>query len=160
MLPKIDLIRAESELYVVFRESWLKPSITDAEIAFRNILPPFRTDRLGGGVVIYARDTLLCRHRQRKVIKITGLERVWLEETIKSKKVRVGGIYRPPNSNSDYFNLVLESIDTCTSNAYIPYIIVTGDFNFNMFSSKNKITDLLQQLITDASQFTETSSSL
>ena len=112
--------------------------------------------------MIYARDTLLCR--RRKDIKITGLEAVWLEETIKSKKVLVDGIYRPPNSNSDYFNLVLESIDRA-SNTNIPDIIVTGDFNFNMFSSKNKITVLLQkfnlqQLIIDATHFTETSASL
>ena len=85
LLPKIDLIRAESELYgiAVFSESWLKPSITDDEIALRNFLPPFRTDilnRPGGGVVIYARDTLLCR--RHKDITITGLEAVWLEVTI------------------------------------------------------------------------------
>ena len=110
--------------------------------------------------MIYARDTLLCR--RRKDIEITGLEAVWLEVTIKSKKVLVGGIYRPPNSNSDYFNLILESIDRA-SNTNIPDIVVTGDFIFNMFSSKNKITDLLQQfnlqqLITklNATHFTET----
>ena len=168
LLPKIDLIRAESELYdiAVFSESWLKPSITDDEIAIRNFLPPFRTDRLdrpGGGVVIYARDTLLCK--RRKDIEIDGLEAVWLEVTIKSKKVLVGGIYRPPSSNSDYFNLVLESVDRAF-NTNIPDMIITGDFNYNMLSNgKNKITNLLQQfnlqqLITDVTHFTETSASL
>lgn len=45
-------------------------------------------------------------------------------------------------------------------------MIITGDFNYNMFSNgKNKITDLLQQfnlqqLITDVTHFTETSASL
>lgn len=43
LLPKIDLIRAESELYdiAVFSESWLKPSITDDEIAIRKFYHPF-----------------------------------------------------------------------------------------------------------------------
>ena len=67
--------------------------------------------------MIYACDTLSCK--RRKDIEINGLEAVWIEVTIKSKKVLVGGIYRPPNSNSDYFNLILESIDrahACNTN--------------------------------------------
>ena len=64
LLPKLDLIRAESESYdrAVFSETWLKPNTTDAEIALQNFLPPFRADRRarpGGGVAIYVRDTLL-----------------------------------------------------------------------------------------------------
>ena len=98
LLPKTDLIRAESVTYdiVVFTESWLKPNITDDLISLQNFLPPFRTvrnDRPGGGVVINARDTLSCK--RRKAIEINGLEAVWLETAIKSKKVLIGGIYRP-----------------------------------------------------------------
>ena len=94
LLPKIDLIRAESELYdiAVFSETWLKPNISDTEIALLNFLPLFRADRLdrpGGGVAIYARDTLLCK--RRKDLEINGLELVWVEVSIKSKKVLVGG---------------------------------------------------------------------
>ena len=168
LLPKIDLIRAESEFYdiTVFSETWLKPNTTDAEIALQNFLPPFRADRRdrpGGGVAIYARDTLLCK--QRKNLEINGLEAVWVEVIIKSKKVLVGGIYRPPNSNTDYFNLMLESIDRAY-NTNIHDIIITGDFNYNMLlNNKNKISDLLlqfnlTQLITDATHFTETYASL
>ena len=165
-LPKIDLIRAELYDIAVFSESWLKPNITDDEIALLNFLPPFRNDRRdrpGGGVVIYVRDTLSCK--RRNVIEINGLDAVWNEVTIKSKKVLVGGIYRPPNSNSDYFNLILENIDRA-HNTNIPDIIITGDFNYNMLSNNNnKIKDLLQQfnltqLIMDATHFTEASTSL
>ena len=79
--------------------------------------------------------------------------------------ILVGGIYRPPNSNSDYFNLILGSIDRA-HNTNIPDIIITGDFNHNMLSNNNnKVKDLLQQfnltqLITDATHFTEASASL
>ena len=64
LLPNIDLIRTESELYdiAVFSESWLKPNITDDKVTLQNFLPPFRTDRCdrpGRGVVIYARDDFL-----------------------------------------------------------------------------------------------------
>ena len=168
LLPKLDLIRAESELYdiAVFSESWLKPNITDDEITLQNFLPPFRTDRRdrpGGGVVIYAQDTLSCK--RRKDLKINGLEAVWIEIMIKSKKVLVGGIYRPPNSNSDYFSLILESTDRA-HNTNIHDIIITGDLNYKMLSNNNnKIKDLLlqfnlTQLIKDATHFTETTASL
>ena len=72
---------------------------------------------------------------------------------------------RPPNSNSDYFNLILESTDRA-HNTNIHDIIITGDFNYNMLSNNNnKIKDLLlqfnlTQLIKDATHFTETSASL
>ena len=94
LLPKIDVIRVESVTYdiAVFTESWLKPNVTDDLISLQNFLPPFRTDRNdrpGGGVVIYARDTLSCK--RRKDIEINGLEAVWLEIAIKSKKVLIGG---------------------------------------------------------------------
>ena len=68
LLPKIDLIRAESEAYdiAVYTERWLKPSTSNDDISIENFLPPFRTDRPdrpGGGVVIYVQDTILCKRR-------------------------------------------------------------------------------------------------
>ena len=64
--------------------------------------------------MIYARDTILCR--PRKDIEITGLEAVWLEVTIKSKKVLVGGIYRPPNSI--FFYLLRNFVNIYTYTKY------------------------------------------
>ena len=114
-------------------------------------------------MVIYVQDTILCK--RRKDIEINGLEAVWLEVIIKSKKILIGGIYRPPNSSSDYFNLMLESIDRA-HNTNIYDIIITGDFNYDMLSNgSNKMTDLLQQynltqLIAKETHFTEQSASL
>ena len=113
-------------------------------------------------MAIYARDTLLCK--RRKYLEIIGLESVWVEVSIKSKKVLEGGFYRPPNSNVAYFNLILESVDRAY-NTNIHDIIITGDFNYNMLlNNKNKMSDLLlqfnlTQLITDETHFTETSAS-
>ena len=81
------------------------------------------------------------------------------------KKVLIGGFYRPPNSNTGYMDLIKESIDRAY-NTNIVDIIITGDFNFNMMSNNlNKLKELileynLNQLITDPTHFTETSSSL
>ena len=84
--------------------------------------------------MIYARDTFSCK--RRKDIEINGLEAVWLEIAIRSKKVLICGIYSPPNSSFEYFYLILESIDRAY-NTNIQDIIITGDFNYIMFSDSN-----------------------
>ena len=122
-----------------------------------------RCDRPGGGVAVYVRDTLTCRRRPD--LEIRGLEAAWVEIKTKSKKAPIAGIYRPPNSNAQYFNHINESIDRAY-NTNIPDVIILGDFNFNTFhGNNNKMKELIQvynmkQLITDPTHFTENSSSL
>lgn len=168
LLPKLDILSCEAEAYdiLVFTESWLKPNISDADIEIVNFHQPFRKDRsnrLGGGVVIYARDSLACRRRYD--IEINGLEAVWVELRIKSKQILIGGIYRPPDSNDNYFNLLLESMDRAV-NTNIIDIIILGDFNLNILHNANsKVNELmtlysLSQLITEPTYYTENSSSL
>ena len=66
LVPKLDLVEGESLAYdiLVFSESWLKPEVRDDSILIEIFLQPFRTDRSdrpGGGVAVYVRDTLTCR---------------------------------------------------------------------------------------------------
>ena len=167
ILSKIDLIRGEATSYdiLIFSESWLKPTVNNHEIRIENFMPPFRTDRNdrpGGGVIVYVRDTLSCKRRVD--LEVHGVEGVWLELTIKSKRILVGGFYRPPNSSLEYFNLLKESIDRACSTNIID-IIITGDFNYNMKSENNKISEItrefnLTQLISEPTHFTEDSSSI
>ena len=110
-----------------------------------NFLRPFRVDRCnrpGGGVIIYLRETLTCKRRTD--LELQNLKAVWIEIVVKTKKILIGGFYRAPNSNADYFTLLDESINRA-HNTNIPDIVVTGDFNFNMHSNnKNKMKDLTQ----------------
>ena len=114
-------------------------------------------------MVVYVRDTLICRRRPD--FEIRGLEAVWVEIQRKSKKVLIGGFYRPPNSNTQYFNHINESIDRAY-NTHIADVIILGDFNYNMLQdNNNKMKELIQaynmkQLISDPTHFTEISSSL
>ena len=98
IFPKIDLIRCEANAYdiLVFSESWLKPEITDEQIYIENFKPPFRNDRsgrIGGGVVIFVRDTITCKRQLD--LEIRGLEAVWIEILMNSKKVLLGGRILP-----------------------------------------------------------------
>ena len=72
--------------------------------------------------------------------------------------------YRPPNSGTDYFDLITESIDNAYNSDIID-VIILGDFNYNMASDSNKMSDLirqynLKQLIKEPTNFTEHSSSI
>ena len=168
LLPKLDLIAAESEAYnvLVFSESWLKPDIKNDSVYLNNFHPRFRTDRSdrpGGGVVIYVRDSIYCKRRNN--LEVQGLEAAWVEIHVKSKTLLVGGFYRPPNSNAAYFELLSESIDRAY-NTNIIDIFILGDFNYNLaMLNVNKMTDLIQeynltQLISEHAHFTELSSSM
>ena len=168
LLPKLDLIAAESEAYdlLIFSESWLKPEIKSDSIGLTNFHSPFRRDRCdrpGGGVVIYVQDNIYCKRRSD--LELQGLEAVWIELSIKSKKLLIGGCYRPPNSNAAYFDLLSESIDRAY-NTNIIDIFILGDFNYNLQNNNvNKMTELIQgysltQLITKDTHYTENSSSL
>ena len=74
------------------------------------------------------------------------------------------GFYGPPNSNTDYFNLIKESIDKAHNTNTVD-IIITGDFTFDISKPQNKISEPthqfnLPQLIVEPTHCTETSSSI
>ena len=83
---------------------------------------------------------------------------VWIEIQVKSKKVLIGGFYRPPNSNTAYCDLISESIDRAYD-TNITDIYILGDFNFDFsFYYRNKITETIQaynlhQLIKEKNTF-------
>ena len=76
-----------------------------------------------------------------------------------------GGFYRPPNSNTAYFDLITESVDRAYD-TNITDIYILGDFNHNLSSNnRNNVSELIQtynlhQLINVNTHFTEQSSSL
>ena len=151
---------------LVFFDSWLKPEVKNDSLGIENFLPPFRTDRcdrLGEDVVVYVRDSFLCQRRTD--LELRGLEAVWIDIQVKSRKVLIGGFYRPPNSNTAYCDLISESIDKAYD-TNITDIYILGDFNFNFSGHKrNKITEIIQaynlhQLIKEKTHFTEQPSSL
>ena len=168
LIPKMDIIRSEAEAYdvLVFSESWLNQNTNSSDIQIEHFMPPFRSDRQGrpgGGVAVYARNSLSCKRRSD--LELPGVESVWVQIQVKSKKILIGGFYRPPNSGQDYFELIKESVDrACNTN--IADVVITGDFNIDMSqNNNNKIKELmleynLKQLISEPTHFTEHSSSV
>ena len=54
---------------------------------------------------------------------------IWLELTNNHKHVLFGLFYSPPNSNSNYFSDIEDSIALAVDSPGISEIIITGDFN-------------------------------
>ena len=114
-------------------------------------------------MAIYVRNGL--HAIERHDLAINGLESLWIELELNRRKVLIGGIYRPPNSNNNYWQLIEQSFDQAF-NQTSDNIIITGDFNFNFLTpNSEKINHLIssynaEQLITSPTHFTEHSNSL
>ncbi len=165
---KLDILEIEMQPYdvVVFTETWLSKETKTDTILIPNFQPPFRCDRIGrvgGGVAIYVKDTLYAK--ERSDLSIINLEAIWIELHTNQRKLLIGGIYRPPDSNNNHWTLLQESIDRAF-NQVCDNILVTGDFNINVHNStSNKISRLIssynaEQLISTPTHYTEHSSSL
>ena len=119
--------------------------------------------KAGGGVAIYVRDGIYGHIRHD--LSIIGLEAIWIEIKYHGQNLLIGGYYRPPNANNNYFTLIEESFDRAYS-PNIDNIVIAGDFNsdfMNVNNSKMKNLILsynLNQIITEPTHFTESSQSL
>lgn len=169
ILPKMDILEAEMQNYdiLVFTETWLSPQTSDDDILITNFEPPYRRDRqdrIGGGVAIYTRTGI--QSVRRHDLMHGNIEALCIEVSIKSHTFLICGLYRPPNTGQDYWDLIELSFDNL-SNSPINDLVILGDFNCDLMkpASANKINNIslsynLHQLINEATHYTENSSSL
>ncbi|MCG8113299.1 MAG: endonuclease/exonuclease/phosphatase family protein, partial [Candidatus Thiodiazotropha taylori] len=165
---KLNLIEAELRNFdvICLTETWLDQRTTDDDLYLEEF-KLFRRDRPGdnhGGICVYVRKNMYSKRRAD--LELHNIECVWVEVAVHNKKQLIGTFYRPPNS----INAVLSTIEDSIGLAFdtnIDNILITGDFNLDILkqSSNRKITDLcqyfnLEQLITEPTHFTETSSSI
>ncbi len=166
---KLDVLYAELCDFdiLAFTETWLNPSIAQSDILLNSYQSPERKDRHGdshGGVMLYVKDTL--HYKRRSDLEILGVECIWIELVLSTKRILFGVYYRPPNTDSLQHSRVVDSIHLAVDTG-IDNIIITGDFNINMSNPNlaRKIHSVCQmfsftQCITEQTHFTETSSSL
>ena len=164
---KLDLLDSEvTDHYVItISETWLSADIKNNEISITRYHPPVRKDRSDdpqGGVAVYVKNSLICKEKHD--LSIPQLEAVWIENKIGQDKLLIGSFYRPPNSKSDYWDLIDQSIKNVSSTPH--KFIVLGDFNTNFLSNPSpQLLDVinfnnLQQVVTHPTRITETSATL
>jgi hypothetical protein len=168
IVPKLDIITAEYSSYDIlsFTESWLKPNINDETLKLPGYkFPPFRRDRqnkTGGGVIVYVKEHINCIVRPD--LQMDNIECLWIEINFKNKKYVYGTFFIPPDSGSQSWLDIEQSIDLALNSNHA--IIIVGDFNNNQLNNNtnNKIRSLLTQyslyqLIDEPTYITEHSSS-
>ena len=82
-------------------------------------------------MAIYVKNSLICIERHD--LSVPQLEAVWIDTKIGQDKLLIGSFYRSPNSKSDYWDLIDQSIKKVFSTPH--KFIVLGDFNANFLSN-------------------------
>ena len=131
---KVDLIEAEANQFdiITVSETWLSQIDINTSIHLTNFHPSIRRDRPNdphGGVAIYVKNTLFCKLRPD--LQVNGLEAVWVETKINQESLLVGSFYRPPNSRTNYWELISDSIRKA-NNCAVKFIIL-DDFSTDFF---------------------------
>ena len=114
---------------IALTKTWLSENVSTDEITFQNYQTPFRTDRIvssHGEVKVYVKNIIPCNSRLG--LEIDGIERVWLELTLRNKTVLFSIFYRPSNTTAQTLVDIENAVDRAFDNN-IGNIIVTGDFN-------------------------------
>ena len=105
----MDLLEFEVQNYdiLVLTETWLSPQISNDDLLLENFDPLYRQNRharVRGGVAIYIASGIpSCKCNN---IIQGDIEGICIEISIQSHRFLLYGIYRPPNSGSDYWDLM------------------------------------------------------
>ena len=135
-LDEVKILLDETKFDILaITETHLRDAVTDSEVAIEGYLS-FRKDRTGkkkwGGTLIYYKEHLDV-HELLPVSNMDKLEAIWLEVIIKSQKLLIATIYRPPDQK-DFLLQLAPVLDKFHSRSNI---LILGDFNIDMSSSSN-----------------------
>ena len=151
---------------LAINETWLDNTIRTEDVN----IPGYRFERCdrsreGGGVAIYIKESL--NYKLRKDLVNTNIEALWLEIRIPKyhKSLVVCSIYRPPSSNTQYIEHLIEVMDKI--NTDLSEIIILGDLNINLSLqlNNNQLGDIchlfdMDQLIREPTRITLSSSTI
>ena len=133
--------------WIAATESWLKPHITDAQIAIPNysVIRSDRLESIRGGTLIYIHQDFPISNVEKYDDDSCGA----VICTLESQKTIIASIYRPPSSSSESFKLCMQFIqkyiNAQTANKHYD-IMLMGDFNLPAISwSSIKITSYLNE---------------
>ena len=167
---KRDNVEAELSNFdiIALSETWLYEDFPSDKLSIKGYHPPIRLDRPSdtqyhhGGVAVYVKDHLYCKHRPE--FNVPGLEAVWIETKINQDPLLIGCIYRSPEKLVYYWDLIDESIKLALRTPH--KIIILGDLNEDCLPIPGihvqRIMNLngLDQMITQPTRYTDGSARL
>lgn len=150
---------------VVLTETWFS-DIFCSDISGYNDYHVFRSEKIGGGVSIYVRESLQSRFRNDISVSTDVVEACIVEivpEKSKPKQfITVVGTYRPPSSCRNSF---IERVGTIIGTHNFKHSLLVGDFNIDLLddSDGGEFADIMYQnnyfpLINIPTRVTDTSS--
>ena len=109
-------------------ETFIDSNVADNEVSFDGYSSVKKNrNRHGGGVLLYVKDGI--DYSEITELASEQVESVWTKLMYKKGTLMLGVVYRPPSSNKDYFNCVLNQIDHAHS--LNENIILMGDLHYN-----------------------------
>lgn len=127
-----NLCSKEKPSIIIVVESFLDQTVSDGadSIAIPGYSICCRRDRTGsskGGIAVYCMEGIAIHHDPRRDPK--DLELMWFTIALKSKKLLIAAVYRPPSANND----ILEYLDDNTFSKMNEFgaqsVMLIGDFN-------------------------------
>jgi exonuclease III len=118
---------------ICMSETWLHDQIKNDKIMIPGFQEPIRRDRIdrtGGGVCAYISENITCERLDR--YEPQGIDLIWVQLSLQSKKVILGVCYTPPGQNRDEVEQFLEQFQNSLEqiSALLPEsIIIMGDLN-------------------------------
>ena len=109
-------------------ETCIDSNVADNEIVIDGYsIVKKNRNRHGGGVLLYVKDG----NGYSEITELASeqVESVWIKLMYKKETLMLGVVYRPPSSNNDYFNCVLNQIDH--AHFLNENITLMGDFNYS-----------------------------
>ena len=130
---------------LVLTETWFSDFNT-CDIDGYNAFHTFRSDRRGGGVSIFVRETLKSRLLSEQSCVTDFLECCSVEISGSSSMgdVIVNGVYRPPNSCEPKFNDRI--VEDLLSDSHNKKVIICGDLNIDIISPNVDAQNLMHTL--------------
>ena len=117
-------------------ESWLNSDISNSELLIfgYKVFRLDRTAKKGGGVILFIKSTISFEPENSFISDTCELIHVSINHGI-AKPLQLIVLYRPPSTKIDDFNDVLCNFLNNINYSDFP-LIITGDFNFDLNSSK------------------------
>ena len=147
-------------------ETFIDNNVADNEISIDGYsIVKKNRNRHGGGVLLYVKDGI--DYSEITELASEQVESVWRKLMYKKETLMLGVVHRPPSSNNDYFNCVLNQIDHAHS--LNENIILMGDLNYNYTFDESlsgnplhqiEVLYNMRQLITSPTRVTLTTSTL
>ena len=136
---KVPYVEAELTNFdiITLSETWLHDQFPKEKLDIKGYQPIIRLDRSDsahGGVAIYVRDNLYCKHRPD--LNVPYLEAVWIETKLNQEPLLVGCFYKSTRELVSYFDLIDESIRLALSTRH--KVIILGGFNSDCLGNTHR----------------------